>query len=171
MMFQQQFIPFIDPSVPYYFPISDNDLSITSIINTLPVAPGPEGPPGPAGPQGIEGPAGPIGPIGPIGPEGPAGPSTGDPIYNTILIDNDYIASQDDAYIGVQCTKPIEILLPKDLEQGTLLVIKLEMGAPIGNRKVKVIGDTFIDGGNSVTLQNPYESITTIYRGNGWHIV
>lgn len=148
--------------------------------------PGPQGEPGPVGPQGDVGPAGPVGPVGPAGadgepgppgPQGPIGPpgpsSGGDPIYNTILISDDYIASQADAYIGVKSTKPIDILLPSDLEQGTLFIVKLEMGAPIGNRKVTILADDglTIDGQAKIVLQQPYEYVTLIYRGSEWHIV
>lgn len=145
-----------------------------------PGEPGPQGEVGPAGPQGQPGPVGPAGangepgPPGPQGPVGPPGPSSsGDPIYNTILISNDYIASQADAYIGVKSTKPVDILLPSDLEQGTLLIVKLEMGAPIGNRKVTILADDglTIDGKTEIVLQQPYEYVSLIYRGNEWHIV
>lgn len=157
MIFQQQFIPWM---LPTFFPNREDGVDVINYSGTgIPGPPGPQGETGPAGPQGIQ------------GPEGPPGSSSGDPIYNTTLIDDDYMPSQEDAYIGVQTTKPIEILLPTDLAEGTLFIIKLEMGAPIGNRKVKIVSDTFIDGTSSVTLQNPYESISILYRGNGWHIV
>lgn len=139
--------------------------------------PGPQGEPGPVGPQGDAGPPGPAGADGEPGPQGPVGPpgpsSGGDPIYNTVLINNDYIASQANAYIGVKSTKPVNILLPSDLEQGTLLIVKLEMGAPIGNRKVTILADdgSTIDGQTEKVLQQPYEYVTLIYRGNEWHIV
>lgn len=47
------------------------------------------------------------------------------------------------------------------------------MGAPVGNRKVTVkasAGQT-IDGVSSKTLQEPYESLTLIYRGGNWRMV
>lgn len=123
---------------------------------------------------GIPGPAGPQGDPGPAGPPGPPGPSSsGDPIYNTILIDDDYIVTQDDAYIGVNSNKPVDILLPTNPEQGTLYVVKLEMGAPIGNRKVTIMADSgiAIDGGTTVVLQEPYEYVSLIYRGVQWYII
>lgn len=157
MIFQQQFIPWMLPS---FLPVREDGVDV---INYSGGVPGPQGEPGPPGPQGEP---------GPPGPQGEPGPSSsGDPIYNTILIDDDYIPCQEDAYIGVKSNKPVEILLPTNLIEGTLFVIKLEMGAPIGNRKVKITTDTTIDGNTSVTLQNPYESISVLYRGNGWHIV
>ena len=184
------------PLFPYIDDV-DNIINYTSTGTPGPVGPpgpeGPAGPPGPigpqgpvgevgpAGPQGADGPKGPPGPQGATGPQGEPGPQgpqgpgfNGDPIYNTVLIDDDYIVSQDDAYIGVQTKKPIKILLPTGLEQGTLYVIKLEMSAPIGNRKVTIITENdgiTIDGRTSLVLQEPYEYVSLIYRGNGWHII
>jgi hypothetical protein len=86
----------------------------------------------------------------------------------------DYTASEDDAYIGVVSTKPITIKLPKNPPEGLLYVIKLEMGAPIGNKKVTIKSidpNVKIDGNSSIVLQNPYEYISLIYRALGWHII
>lgn len=162
------------PLLPYLVDDVDNIINYNGTgIPGPPGPPGPEGPVGPAGPAGADGAPGPAGADGAQGPPGPPGPSSGDPVYNTTLIDDDYIISQDDAYIGVQTKKPIDILLPTDPEQGTLYIVKLEMGAPIGNRKVKIITDNgvTIDGQSSIVLQEPYEYVSLIYRGNGWHIV
>ena len=199
-MFQQQFIP-IWPFPP--FPVRDEVDIINYSSPSIPGPPGPQGEqgppgiqgePGPPGTPGEVGPAGPQGDVGPIGPQGetgPAGPagspgqqgpvgpqgpsgSSGDPIYNTVLIDSDYTASEEDAYIGVKSTKPITIKLSKNPPEGILYVVKLEMGAPIGNRKVTIKScspTVKIDGNSSVVLQNPYESISLIYRDLGWHII
>lgn len=142
--------------------------------------PGPQGPAGPQGPIGPQGETGPIGPAGspgqegPEGPQGPAGPSSGgDPVYNSIIIKDNYTALQSDAYIGVDTTKPITILLPKTPTIGTVYVIKLQMAAPIGNKKVtiKAIDGIKIDGKSSIVLQNPYETVSVIYNQYGWFII
>lgn len=156
MVFQNQFIPWM---LPTFLPVREDGIDVINYSGGGNV-------PGPPGPQGEQGPPGPQGEQGPPGPS-----SSGDPIYNTTVISEDYIPTQEDAYIGVQSKKPIEILLPNDLEEGTLFVIKLEMGPPIGNKKVKVVSDTTIDGNSSLTLQNPYESVTLIYRGTEWYII
>lgn len=143
------------------------DVDIINYLNNG--MPGPAGPPGPPGPVGEQGPQG---EPGPQGPQGPSGDISGDPIYNTVLINDDYITTQEDAYIGVNSTNPVEILLSL-VEEGTLYVIKLEMGAPIGNRKVTIYADNNlkIDNKTSIILQQPYESVTLIFRGNAWHII
>lgn len=186
-MFQQQFFPFW--TVPL-IPLLPEDIDIINFSSTgtpgpagpqgdtgptgPPGPPGVTGPEGPQGPKGDAGPAGDTGPAGPQGEPGPPGPSTGDPIYNTVLIDNDYTTLQDDAYIGVKTTKPIVIKLRKNPIEGTVYFVKLEMGAPIGNRKVTVRSEDStikIDDKLNIVLQNPYEYISVIYRGNGWHII
>lgn len=152
VMFQQQFFPYWMPPT-IFLPLPDD----VDIINY----------------SGTQGPQGEPGPIGPAGPQGEPGPPITDITYNTVLIDDDYIASKDDNYIGVQSDKPIDILLPTDPVDGTLYIIKLEMGPPIGNRKVTIITDNgiTIDGSTSLVLQEPYEYTSLIYRGTEWHIV
>lgn len=192
MVYMQQFSPFW--TVPP-FPLLSDD--IDNIINLTTTLPGPQGETGPVGPQGEQGSPGPpgiqgeVGPTGaqgeagvqgeqgpqgvpgPDGPPGPTGPSSGDPVYNTITIKDNYTVSQSDAYIGVDSTKPVTVLLPKTPLVGTLYVIKLQMGAPIGTRKVtlKAIDNAKVDGKSSIVLQNPYETVSVIYNDNGWYIV
>lgn len=161
-----------------------------------PGPPGPQGAPGPQGQPGVSvvdaevspnpgnltiilsdgteidagnviGPAGPQGEIGPQGPPGPAGQCN----HKTILISADYQAQEDDWYIGVNSKKPVEILLEDFPKFGKQIIIKLEMGAPIGNRKVTVKSNTdTIDDSSQIVLQNPYESLTLVYRSN-WNII
>lgn len=132
---------------------------------------GPPGPPGPPGPKGAKGPPGPPGPAGPAGPPGPPGPSVCS--CNTILISYDYIATTDDCYIGVDSETPVTILLPEEDEDGHTLIIKLEMGPPVGNRKVTVsaMGNSTIDGDNDYVMETPYEVLRLLYRGMNWHII
>lgn len=126
---------------------------------------------GPEGPQGIIGPQGVEGPQGPQGIEGPPGPKGDCKCNKTILISSDYQVLKSDWYIGVRTNKPIKILLEEFPKDGKEVIIKLEMGAPIGNRKVTVTSSSdTIDNDSSVVLQNPYESLVLIYR-SGWNII
>ncbi len=168
---------FYPPLWPIFLP---DDLDIINYTSNT--TPGPAGPPGPPGEQGPPGPPGigepgPQGEQGPQGPQGPPGPPApkepGDPIYPTRLIDRDYTITETDTYIGVNAKKAVKITLPTNPSEGIFYIIKLEMGPPIGNRKVTIItadGST-IDGNTSVVLQNPYEYINLIFRGNQWHLV
>lgn len=144
--------------------------------------PGPEGPPGPIGEtgpkgdQGEQGPPGEAGPEGPPGPRGPKGPK-GDPgececTCKTVLVDDDYDVQQDDCYIGVNAEIPTTITLPINVSNGTMIIVKSEMGPPVGNRKVKIVVEdgSDIDGTASITLQSPYECLYVIYR-DGWHVI
>jgi len=187
VLFQPPFIPF--------WPLPDDNDVINYYASGTPGPagpPGPQGEPGTQGPRGDTGPAGPQGepgtqgatgpqgepgaqgPAGNTGPQGPEGPVNGDPIYNTVEVKCDYTASLTDAYMGVITTKPITIKLPNNPPEGLVYVIKLEMGAPIGNKKVtiKPINPSIkIDGNSSIVLQNPYEYVSLIYRALGWHII
>lgn len=131
--------------------------------------PGLPGPPGPAGPAGETGPAGPAGSQGETGPAGPAG--SVNPLA-TKLVSQDYTTCLKDDYIGVNCQAPVTVTLNGTPEDGNLIIVKLEMGAPIGNRKVTVAGNgCLIDGVTQRTLQQPYECIRLLFRGNEWHII
>ena len=88
-----------------------------------------------------------------------------------ISVDSDYSATSDDFYIGVTSNNPVDILLPKDPKDCVHLVIKADMGPPLGNRKVTISaqGTNTIDDSSSVVLTVPYESITLISQGGNWH--
>lgn len=119
------------------------------------------------GPQGNPGPQGPQGNTGPQGEPGPAGQCN----HKTILISTDYQVQPDDWYIGVSSDKPVKIILEDFPKDGKQIIIKLEMGAPIGNRKVTIKSNTdVIDDNSQVILQNPYESLMLVYRSN-WNII
>ena len=112
-----------------------------------------------------------LGTQGPPGPPGPPGETKMVSLYTTTCISSDYIVNEEDVYIGVDSTEPLEILLPTDPEDGSFFIIKLEMSPPIGNRKVTITGNAKIDGKDFITLKNAYESVTLVYRGNKWNIV
>lgn len=179
-MLQNQFMPF--PIVPIFIPqISDDDLLI-NYSTSLPGPQGPQGPQGVPGPQGEQGSPGPQGEQGipgipgakgEQGPPGPPGPSTECiNCSSEILISKDYSVKTLDYYIGVDSQKPVSVILPSTAEEGKIFIVKLEMGAPIGTRKVTLKGNgNLIDGHTSVVLENAYESITVIFRGSNWHVI
>lgn len=187
MLFQQQGMPFGWPMAPFIPPasiVSDDDIFINSNIVGPPGMIGPTGPAGPqgdagptgpqgeagsTGPQGPTGIPGPTGPQGETGPTGPAGPGGGG-LVNTVVVSENYTAQLTDYYIGVNADKPVTITLPEQAPDGTQYVIKLQMGSPIGNRKVTVKSDATLDSVSMVVLTNPYESFQVIYQGS-WHIL
>jgi hypothetical protein len=76
-----------------------------------------------------------------------------------------------DYYIGVSSTGPVKITLPKPTH-GRQIVVKLEMGSPIGSRKVTVDGNgALLDDSATVVLKNPYDLLRLIARDVNWHIV
>lgn len=154
-----------------------------------------QGPQGPQGPQGLQGPTGPSGPTGPQGNSGPSGPSgeqgsQGEPgptgptgpsgnctcKCQTVLVSQDYFATSDDYYIGVSSTGPVNITLPCDVSDCQQIIVKAEMGPPLGNRKITILpcpDSTFcqIDDQDQYVIEVPYQSVHLIYRGGNWWII
>ena len=138
--------------------------------------PGPAGPPGPPGEQGPPGPPGQPG-IGTTGPQGPQGPQ-GEPGVCTckcksILVSSNYTATCDDYYIGVNSNEPVAISLPEDCTDCCEIIVKAEMGPPVGNRKVTVTttDGSYIDGADKYVIEVPYQSVNIFCRGGDWHII
>lgn len=184
---QQQFMPFGWPTLNY-FPlpptIEDNDLFINSVVNGGSGTPGPAGV-GVANAEVTDNPgdllitltdgtiinAGNV--IGPQGPQGPQGPSGGSCSINTKTIYESYTAQLKDFYIGAELEDEATVYLPKDPPDGTEYVIKLQYGAPVGNRKltIKPTGTSLINGTSSSTMTTPYQSINIISNDNNWWTV
>jgi hypothetical protein len=124
---------------------------------------GPQGIEGPRGPQGIKGAKGCAGPMGPPGPKANT---------STIGVNSDYYATTSDFYIGVNSTGPSTIHLPKDAANGHQIVVKAEMGPPLGNRKITIVCDDHkIDGNTSYVMQVSYDSVWLIKRDDEWFII
>lgn len=141
---------------------------------------GPPGPPGPSGPPGDTGPQGPPGETGAQGTQGepgavgpPGPPGECDCKCKTILVTQSYTASSNDYYIGVTSSKPVTITLPSYPGDCQEIIVKAEMGPPLGNRKVTITtnDDSFIDDEANYILEVPYESVRLISRGGNWHII
>jgi hypothetical protein len=156
-----------------------------------------EGPPGPPGPQGPQGPpgekgdpgeqgppgekgdtgdAGAPGEPGPPGPPGPQGePGECSRSCNNVFISSDYIASCNDYYIGVRSKGPVTIILPEcEANDCCQLVIKAEMGPPLGNRKITLVpsaNTSTIDGDTEYVMNIPWESVQLFCRDGNWFII
>ena len=153
-----------------------------------PGPPGPEGPPGPQGEKGDPGEQGPpgekgdpgdAGAPGEPGPPGPPGPQ-GEPgecscSCNNVFISSDYIASCNDYYIGVQSDGPVTIILPEcESNSCCQLVVKAEMGPPLGNRKITLLpsaNTSTIDGDTEYVMNIPWESVQLFCRDGNWFII
>lgn len=145
-----------------------------------PGPPGPEGPPGPPGEQGSSGPPGPPGPPGEQGPQGepgpvgpPGPPGKCDYQCKAILVSQDYVASLDDYYIGVNSDGPVTITLPRDCEDCGEIIVKAEMEPPLGNRKITINTEdgSLIDGDDEYIIEVPYQSVRLMCRGGNWWII
>jgi hypothetical protein len=123
---------------------------------------------GPTGSQGLQGFPGPIGPIGP--------PGECTCQCQAILVSEDYSADRDDYYIGVNSAGPTVIQLPCNSRDCDEIVVKAEMGPPLGNRKITIIPcqdstSCTIDGEDSYVIEVPYQAVNLIYRGGHWWII
>lgn len=151
-----------------------------------PGPPGPQGEPGPKGDAGEPGPKGDTGDQGPpgipgepgiqgdTGPQGPRGePGTCSCNCKAILVSQDYTANVDDYYIGVSSDGPVSVTLPPNAPDCTELIVKAEMGPPLGNRKVTVTTSdgSFIDGSSDYIITVPYQSVNIICRNGDWWII
>lgn len=156
-----------------------NDLNLgpgndTVIINNdnngcEPCPTGPTGPPGVSGATGATGAAGDgTGATGATGATGPGGSQQ----CSTRVVDSDYTATCDDYYVGVNSTDAVTITLPSECTDCCELVIKAEMGPPLGNRKVTVdAGSSTIDGESTYVMSVPWESVRVICRDGNWYII
>jgi hypothetical protein len=135
-----------------------------------PGPPGEQGPPGPPGPPG-EGIPGPPGEQGPPGPQGPPGECSCK--CKSILVSSDYTATCDDYYIGVNSDGPVTITLPSECTDCCEIIVKAEMGPPLGNRKVTVTTSdgSYIDGTDKYVMTVPYQSVNLFCRGGDWYII
>jgi hypothetical protein len=124
-----------------------------------------ECPPGPPGPPGEQGPP------GPPGPQGPPGECTCR--CKSILVSEDYTATCDDYYIGVNSNEPVTIKLPESCTDCCEIIVKAEMGPPLGNRKVTVTttDGSYIDGKDKYVMEVPYQSVNIFCRGGDWYII
>jgi hypothetical protein len=114
------------------------------------------------------------GPQGPPGPEGPPGePGVCTCKCKSILVSDDYTATCDDYYIGVNSDEPVTITLPEECTDCCEIIVKAEMGPPLGNRKVTITTSdgALIDGADDYIITVPYGTITVFCRGGDWHII
>ena len=132
----------------------------------------PPGPPGPQGPPGPTGATGPQGEPGPVGPPGPPGECSCE--CQAIVVSQDYTATLDDYYIGVNSTGPVTITLPPDPTGCQQIIVKAEMGPPLGNRKITITTSdgSLIDGEEEYVMEVPWQSVKLITGGDdGWFII
>lgn len=92
---------------------------------------------------------------------------------SSVVVYDNFIATKNNYYIGVQNENPITITLPTDYK-GCGIVIKSEVEPPLGNRKITIKpGDSSktIDGATSYTITIPYESVNLYCRDGNWFII
>jgi hypothetical protein len=167
---------------------NDNiNINIDADCPDEPCPPGPPGPPGPEGIQGLQGLQGIQGVQGIgvtgiqglqglqgiQGPSGSSEPGVCTCKCKSILVSTDYTATCDDYYIGVNSNEPVTISLPEVCTDCCEIIVKAEMGPPLGNRKVTVTttDGSYIDGKDKYVMEVPYQSVNVFCRGGDWYII
>jgi hypothetical protein len=150
---------------------------INKTINKNDCEPCPPGPPGFTGSQGDMGYTGSQGDMGYTGSQGDIGytGSQGDCECecDAKVVSEDYTVQSSDYYVGVDADGPVTITLPCGLEECREIIIKAEMGPPLGNRKITIVtdGDCTIDDADQYVIEVPYQSVRLLSRGGQWRIV
>lgn len=108
-----------------------------------------------------------------ITPEGVLSATAAPGSCGAILVDSNYTVVAGDYYVGVNSITATTITLPCNFEDCTEIIVKAEMGAPMGNRKITIItdGDCTIDGSSTYVIEVPYQSVRLLSRGSDWHII
>ena len=129
---------------------------------------------------GSQDPTDPIDPqelIGSVGESDAIDPTRPSEVYSykrsTILVSEDYTATINDYYIGVNSDDSVVITIPCDCDDGHEIVVKSEMKQPLNNRKITIIS---MDNENLCSINDeidyimdlPYQSVRFICRGNSW---
>lgn len=94
-------------------------------------------------------------------------------IVHTTIVDNDYAATAEDYYIGVDTKKAITITLPALPDDGKIIIVKAEMKPPLGNRRITIEASdgSSIDGYSNFVICVSNEKARLIYRGHRWHVI
>jgi hypothetical protein len=89
------------------------------------------------------------------------------------LVSEDYTATCDDYYIGVNSNEPVTITLPENCTDCCEIIVKAEMGPPLGNRKITVTTSdgSLIDGKEDYVIVVAYDWVRVFCRGGDWYII
>lgn len=91
-------------------------------------------------------------------------------VLTTVLVTTNYTALASDEYIGTSSIVPITITLPVGID-GTVYIIKDELGLTFGGVTIQGTGGELIDGALTTSLSIAYSSVTLLFRGTEWHII
>ena len=113
----------------------------------------------------------PPGPPGPQGEQGPPGECSCE--CSTIVVSEDYEANGNDYYIGVNSQNAVTVTLPQNATDCRKIIVKAEMGPPLGNRKVTIntADGSLIDGANDYIITVHYGKLSVICRDGDWWII
>jgi hypothetical protein len=96
--------------------------------------------------------------------------ATGADIISTIGVTNNYTATDNDEYIGVNSGSATTITLPTSID-GRVYTIKDERGQGSGKITVQPQPGELIDGKVNYVIGVPYQSISVVFRAGEWRII
>lgn len=105
------------------------------------------------------------------GPKGDPGKDF-DPLsfrFPTKIITTNYSATNEDCFIFVNATSNVELILPSDVLDGKLIIVK-NGGAEIVTT-LKTDSGAMVDGGFSLDISEPLESVTLLCNGGDWFVI
>lgn len=97
--------------------------------------------------------------------------SFGADLINVYGTTTNYTATAIDEYIGVSSTANITITLPLGASQGRVYTVKDEYGQGSGKITIQPSGGEKIDNKTNYIISVPNQSVSCVYRANGWWII
>jgi hypothetical protein len=96
--------------------------------------------------------------------------SFGADLINVVGTTTNYAAILNDEYIGVNSGSAVTITLPAGVD-GRVYTIKDEYGQGSGKITIKPQTGILIDKKTNYIINVPYQSISILYRANGWWLI
>jgi hypothetical protein len=96
--------------------------------------------------------------------------SSGADFINVTGVAANYTATANDEYIGVNSASLVTVTLPTGIS-GRVYTVKDEFGPGFGTISVVGTGGQLLDKANNYLISIPFQSISTVFRNNSWHII
>lgn len=96
--------------------------------------------------------------------------SFGADLINVIGVSANYTATLTDEYIGVSSASAVTITLPTGVD-GRVYTIKDEFGQGSGKITIQPQSGILIDKKINYVISVPNQSVSVVYRANGWWII
>lgn len=96
--------------------------------------------------------------------------ATGADLINVYGVTDDYTATANDEYIGVNSDSSVTVTLPAGTD-GRVYYIKDESGDKDVRITIRSTASEKIDGKSTYLIRIPYQSVAVVFRAGGWWII